>query len=362
LEIVILKVGALGDVLRTTAILPGLAARYLGARITWVTARDALDLVRHHGLVARALGVDPRSQADLERVPRECAAAPVARILSLDDEQELCRLATRLALQAADGNWPDALARLSGAYLASDGSRRYTPDVAPWFDMGLLSIFGKAEADRLKQVNVESHPALFARMLGLAEGEPALPLAPHHVARAASFAERTRLGARGLVIGLNTGAAGRWESKRLPVDRTAELTVELTRALDGRATFLLLGGPEEAERNAAILRVVGGRAPLVDAGTANELLDFAALVARLDLLITSDSLALHVAVSQRVPVLAFFAPTSAAEIELHGRGEKVASTASDACSYRPDADTSSLTVERLRDAALRVLASRGARS
>ena len=53
--------------------------------------------------------------------------------------------------------------------------------------------------------------------------------------------------------------------------------------------------------------------------------------------------------------MAFFAPTSAAEIELYGLGEKVASTAPDYCSYRADADNASITAERLCAAVLRVL-------
>ena len=57
--------------------------------------------------------------------------------------------------------------------------------------------------------------------------------------------------------------------------------------------------------------------------------------------------------------MAFFAPTSAAEIELYGRGEKVVSTAPDYCSYRPDADNRSLTAERLAAAVARVLDGEG---
>jgi hypothetical protein len=62
-----------------------------------------------------------------------------------------------------------------------------------------------------------------------------------------------------------------------------------------------------------------------------------------------------VATALEVPVVAFFAPTSAAEIELHGLGEKVVSTSSDYCSYARDVDRSTLTVERLVAASLRVL-------
>ena len=74
-------------------------------------------------------------------------------------------------------------------------------------------------------------------------------------------------------------------------------------------------------------------------------------------MLTSDSLALHLGLAMEVPTVSFFAPTSAPEIDLFGLGEKVASTAPDYCSYRRDVDRSTLTVERLLDASLRVLAS-----
>jgi heptosyltransferase-2 len=129
----------------------------------------------------------------------------------------------------------------------------------------------------------------------------------------------------------------------------------LQRKLEGRVAFVLLGGPGEFERNRAIAGALADGVRLVDAGCDNPLLEFAALVSRCDLLVTSDSLALHVAVALDVRLVAFFAPTSAAEIELYGLGEKVVSTASDYCSYRPDADVSTLTPERIAQAVLRQL-------
>jgi heptosyltransferase-2 len=358
-RIAILKTAALGDVLRTTSILPGLAARYPALDVTWVTAPAARDLLRGNPHVARVLTVDPDDAAGLAALGEQLARETFERVLSFDDEVGLCRLATRLA-------HGDVHAVVSGAYLDAADARRYTPDVAPWFDMGLLSTYGKAEADRRKLANTHSHPALYARMLGIAMGEPRLALAADAVAFAAELAARTGLHARGPVVGLNTGAGGRWESKRLPVARVGQLVLALHAARGGRIGFLLLGGPDEAERNAAIRAAIADEAARsgvardavhhVDGGTANPLPRFAALVDRLDALVTSDSLALHVAVARRVPVVAFFAPTSAAEIELYGRGEKVRSTAPDYCSYRPDADNSTITADALRAATLRVLA------
>ncbi|MEO0650780.1 MAG: glycosyltransferase family 9 protein [Planctomycetota bacterium] len=342
--ILILKTGALGDVLRTTSILPGLHQRYPDARVVWLTAPAAADLVQHHPLVERTVTAKPSDVAALERLGTTLGNA-WDRVISLDDEEPLCRLASTVAREGV----------LSGAYLDADGERRYTPDVGPWFGMGLLSVHGKQRADAMKVENTESHAAIYARMLGIEMGEPELPLTVEGEAMRSAFL--TKLAGHGerRWIGLNTGSGGRWESKKLSVERTVELARRLDAARPGELGFVLLGGPEERERNAAIATGLADLAH-VDAGVDNTLLAFAGIVDTLDLLITSDSLALHVAVARRVPVLSFFAPTSAAEIELYGRGEKVLSTAPDYCSYKKDADTSTLTVDRLAPPALDLLA------
>ena len=345
--ILIIKTAALGDVLRTTAILPGLAAQHPGARIVWVTAASAVDLVRTHPLVSEVVAIDTRSSASVDTVRERLLPTRWTRVISLDDEEPLCALAS--ALQADE---------LNGAFMRKDGQRAYTSDVAPWFDMGLLSVHGKAAADRLKIVNQKSQPQIYAEMLGIGVGKPELHLPRAAIEFADAFAERTQLANNGPVIGLNTGAGGRWVSKQLSVERTIDLAGSLARDLAGRVTFVVFGGESESARNRAILAgmALDPRKPrAIDAGTENTLFEFAALVARCDLLITSDSLALHMAIAQGVQVVSFFAPTSAAEIELYGQGEKVVSTASDYCSYKPDADNSSITVERLLEAVLRQL-------
>ncbi len=347
--ILVLKTAALGDVLRTTSILPGLAQQSPGARVLWVTGRGARDLVAGHRLVHSVLEVDPGDRSSIAEIERELASRRWDWVLSFDDEEELAALAARLSCE-----------RLSGAYLDEHGVRRYTSDVAPWFDMGLLSVHGKAQADRLKIANRRSHPEIFASMLGLAMGRPELELDERAKGFAREFAARHGLAGHRPIVGLNTGAGGRWPSKELPVERTIEL-VRLLRAEHGEeATFLVFGGPAEKARNAAILEGLARLEPrprFFDTGTRNSVLEFAALVSLCGLVVASDSLALHVAIARARRVVSFFAPTSAAEIELYGLGEKVVSTAPDACSYRPDADNSSITPERLAAAVGRVLAS-----
>lgn len=343
-DVLILKTGALGDVVRTTALLPGLHELHPGVRVTWLTAPDAVDLVRLHPQIAEVVALDARSPQRVLEVAARLSERVFDWVLSLDDEAPLCQLASSLRAR-----------RLSGAFLDANGARRYSGDVAPWFDMGLLSVHGKQRADQLKIQNRRSHPEILCSMLGLALGKPRLEFEPRHAELARAFAERTRLADNGPVVGLNTGAGGRWRSKMLSIERTVEVAELVHRALDGRVTFALFGGAEERERNSRLANELTARVRLVDAGCDNALLDFAALVDLCDLMITSDSLGLHVALARDVRTVAFFAPTSAAEIEMYGLGEKVVSTAPDYCSYKPDADTSTLTAERIADAALRQL-------
>jgi len=347
-RILILKTGALGDVLRTTSILPGLTARYPGARITWVTAPGAVDLIRLHPLIQTIVTLDVDAPGDIAAKAKSLGETRWDHVISLDDEEALCKFASSLPAR-----------RLSGAYLRDDGARAYTSDVAPWFDMGLLSVLGKEVADRMKVENGRSHAAILADMLGIAIGRPELVIEPESDRFAADFARRTKLRERGAVVGLNTGAGGRWHSKALTPERTVQLAVAIDRALEGRVVFALFGGLGESERNARIAALLAREVASVDAGVDNRLLDFAALVGLCDVLITSDSLALHIGLARGVRTVAFFAPTSAAEIELFGLGEKIVSTAPDYCSYKPDADTSTLTPERISAAVLRQLAARG---
>ena len=345
--ILIVKTGALGDVLRTTSILPGLRDAHPDAEIVWVTAPAARDLLELNDEVDELLAIDPKDAAAVKALGDELAEDEWDWVISLDDEEPLCALATRLGKT-----------KLSGAHLDANGKRVYSADTAAWFDMGLLSVHGKAEADRMKLANTRSHPEIYAEMLGIEMGQPELELPIASIERAGKFARERGLVDVETLIGLNTGAGGRWTSKALPEDVVIELAGKLAAALDGKTAFLVLGGPDERERNARLLAALEAAGLVgVDAGTDNSLLDFGALVDLCDLLVTSDSLALHVAVAREVPIVAFFAPTSEAEIELYGLGEKVRSTSADYCSYKPDADNSTLTAQRLFVAVIHVLAS-----
>lgn len=136
------------------------------------------------------------------------------------------------------------------------------------------------------------------------------------------------------MIGLNTGAGTRWRYKQLSLEKTAALIDLLNDSLS--ATLVLFGGKNEHERNQKINNLTNDIA--IDSGHHNTLLQFSALIERCDLLITSDSLALHVASCLSIPVIVFFGPTSKQEIQLSSPGTKLAPKMDCLCCYKRDCD------------------------
>jgi lipopolysaccharide heptosyltransferase III len=120
------------------------------------------------------------------------------------------------------------------------------------------------------------------------------------------------------VVGFNTGAGGVFANKAWTHRGFAELARRL--AADG-CRVVLLGGPEERERNCAIAAMAPDA--VTDLGGSHTLPEFAGIVGACDLVVTGDTLGMHLAIAARVPVVVLFGSTCAQEIELYGRGEKI---------------------------------------
>jgi len=327
--VLIVKKGALGDVVRTSYFARALKSKdSVPICIHWLTAPSAIDLLRYNPYVDY-LTADSRSVVENKY---DC-------IFSLDDEVEVLKEVALL-----QGH------RVVGAYLNASGRATYSECSSEWFDMGLLSKHGKTKADALKLSNKRTHSQIFQRFFDVESVIPEFfggPEAAKATARVA--APRKRL------IGINPYAGGRWKSKELGEPELLSLVRTLigVQPDSGEIQVLLLGAGQDYERNSRLQMSLGAR-EVCAINTDASVLELAGTVGALDLLFTSDSLALHLAAAQSVPYVAFFAPTSAAEIDTFGLGEKVLSTSADYCSYRSNADNTSITAERLIKGAVRL--------
>ena len=311
-RILVVKLAAIGDVLRTTALLPAIHARYPDARVTWLTQPAAVPLFERNPLVDEVLSFDSAITAARLRVETFDV------VLCPDADPDAAVLAA--AAQADDHR--GFLMNSQGAVVpVSDGARA-------WFEMGL--------SDATKIANRETYQTLVSRVLDLdptTVGRPVLEPSEADVVAAAKW--RASLACDRPLVGLNTGAGGRWAYKQW----TEANQIEFLRLATQRGLgVVLLGGPEETQRHRSLLAAVPNQ-PIFDAGTKNSFHRFAALVDLCDALVTGDTFALHVGCARNKPIVALFGPTSSAEIELYGQGEKIEPTGFDClCCYLPRCD------------------------
>jgi heptosyltransferase II len=126
---------------------------------------------------------------------------------------------------------------------------------------------------------------------------------------------------RRLVLGLNTGTGSAFATKQWTAEGFAELARGFLQRHQG-AVCLLLGGRAERAFNDEVLELTANHR-LLDGGCDNGMEDFCALVDACSVMVSSDSLGMHVAIARRVPTVALFGPTTAQEVDLFGRGEKI---------------------------------------
>jgi heptosyltransferase II len=310
-NILITKTGALGDVLRTTVLLEGLHSRYAAPRIHWLTSKSAKCLLENNPFIEKLFfKEDPtpeylRYEYDL--------------IVSLEEDPQLLQ-STRAV---RTGN-------LFGVYLGKDGKARYTNSSSMWYDMSLISRFGKDVADKLKRENLFSYPELLYKMLNLdwQKQRYRLFLTLKDI-KYANILRRT-LSPDKPVIGFVTGAGGRWPMKTLSLEKQVTLLKMLHKTYRKQVSILVLTGPNQLElQQTSELKKY---CPFIVTHDIQDLDEFIGIANLCDLIITPDTLSMHIAIALVKKVVAYFTVTSAAEIELYA-GHKILAEHVDYCSY-----------------------------
>ena len=319
-RILIVKLAAAGDVLRTTCVLPAMRHAWPGAQITWVTERSAMPLLEDNPLIDRVIA----RQDALERLMVERFDAG----FGLDPDEAGGAL---MAMARCGERFGYALDDRGRVLPLNDGA-------CAWWRLGL--------DDGAKRANRRTFQELLFETCEL-HGPAARP--QFAVADAARQAVQERLGLRLApfmrTVLLNTGGGGRWAQKKWTPEHYRGLAQRL-RGEQPDTAVLIAGGPEEQALNAMLLASLDDEG-IVDAGCDNTLKEFAAIVELADLVVTSDSLALHMASALSRPVVALVGPTSPWELEMYGSGEVVTADVPCLACYRRQCDKPVTCMERL---------------
>jgi ADP-heptose:LPS heptosyltransferase len=142
MNVLIIKLGATGDVVRTTPLL----SRF-GGQITWLTA--AKNAVLLEGLKGNLCCVSWEERNRVRNTQYDL-------VINLEDTLDVAQFLKTVRC-----------GERFGAYVDSDNLLRYTDDSQRWFDLSLISSYGRQQADKLKFQNRQTYQDLIFDGLGL---------------------------------------------------------------------------------------------------------------------------------------------------------------------------------------------------
>lgn len=310
-RLLIIKLDAMGDVLRTTALLPALAEAHSGLAITWVTRKESRPLLTGNPYITEVFEYGPDALLQLQ-------TRTFDRVINLDAGKTSAALASMANARQKDGFVLD----MRGYVQATN------PAARKWLEMGVF--------DDLKRQGTRTYQEIMLEIIGCsgADHHYVLELTEEERARGQAHLERLGVDLSRPIIGLNTGAGQRWQLKQWREEGYLELVERLAKS--HAVQFVLLGGPEERERHQRLIS--RSRVPLIDSGCDNPVRHFAAIVAACSLVVAGDTLAMHLALALGRRAVILFGPTSSAEIEMYGRGEKVIPQMDCLVCYKPTCD------------------------
>ncbi len=273
-RILLIKLRAIGDVLLSTAVIPGLRAAYPAASIDFLTEKFCAGVLEGNPDLSEVLLFDPASERSFALIRR-------VRKKRYD-----------LVIDLFGNPRSAVLSILSGARTR----------VGYRFNWRALCYNRLVEPRGGEVHNVEFNLDSLRR-LGVppGSGKPLFPLDDGAERFAEDFYRSAGL-PPGRVVAFNPG--GGWISKKWRPEHFAELGRRIV-AEDG-ANILLLWGPGEEAEASGIRDAIGPEAVLAPPTSLKSL---ASLIRRSSALVTNDSGPMHIAAALGVPVAAIFGPT-----------------------------------------------------
>ncbi|MFN8258884.1 MAG: glycosyltransferase family 9 protein [Bacteroidales bacterium] len=297
IRILIIKLDALGDVLRTTSLLPALKAKYPVSEITWVTKKNAFDLLEGNQYINRKLAIE-------ENFIQYLLTESFDIGICLDADPQSASILSLANTKQQFGFIINETGKVSIA----------NQEASAWWHMGIN--------DKLKKENRETYQSHIYKICGLKSDilKPQILISEKEKLKALQFAKDNELDKFSKVIGINTGGGGRWELKKWIFENYISL-IKLIKEKNPDIGILLFGGPEEIEINRKISQEL--KDSIIDTGCNNSIKEFAALIGHCNLFFTSDSLGMHLSIAQNITTMVLVGPTSPWELEVFGNGEVI---------------------------------------
>lgn len=300
-RLLIIHLGALGAVVRATSLLAAIKRKFPSSHLTWITDAPAHHLLRNHPRIDRVFTTSQEDCLQLRALEFDISFV-IDKSLKAAGLQQLAK---------AEYTYGFKVDSRTGAILPA------TEAATELWELGLND-------HRKFFVNKKPETQLLNEALELGPSqrdEYDLPLTGAEQAQAVARRQAWIKNAEQPLIGLNTGCSHVIAAKKWTVEYQRRVITALSNY--GYSNIVLLGGPEDTSRNAQIAKDL----PVSSSSTDQGLRDGLISVEACDVVVTGDSLGMHLAIARKKYVIAWFGPTCAHEIDLYDRGEFLLSRA-----------------------------------
>jgi len=295
-KILIINLDAMGDVLMTTVQLPGLKRKFPESTIYWITLKNASGLLENNPLIDRVLIYNAESVSVLKQIKFDY-------IMNSDKSMQSCALL----------NETNAEHKL-GFGLNEDGK------IIP-VNEGAFYNYNLGMDDHLKfKLNKKTGQEYLAETFELdyRRDEYIFNLTEGEIQFTEEYKRSVNIGTDDFIIGFNTGCSNLYPNKKMSVEQHIYL---ITKILEMNGPkIILLGGPEDMERNNEIASHFGGR--IINTPVDGGIRKGACYENIADVIITGDSFGMHLAIALKKYVIAWFGLSCWTEMDLYDRGVK----------------------------------------
>ncbi len=298
-KILIINLDAMGDVLMTTAQLPALKRKFPESTIYWITDKNAMKLLHGNNYIDFIYPYDAESISIFNNLQFDY-------IMNSDKSLRSCALLNALKSE-----------NKLGFGLNQDG--KITP-----INQGSLYNYELGLNNELKfKINKKTGQDYLAETFELEDfyrrDEYIYNFNDDELEYINSYKKEMGLTANDFVVAFNTGCSNLYPNKKMTVQQHVYLINQL---LDSTKTkIILLGGPEDAERNKEIHSYFKDK--IINTPTNLGVRKGACFEQLADVVVTGDSFGMHLAIALKKYVIAWFGLSCWTEIDLYDRGVKL---------------------------------------